>query len=29
MFKFHQILIFSTFRTVRQIFCPPNFPAIR
>ena len=24
-----QILIFSTFRTIRLIFCPPNFPAIR
>ena len=24
-----QILIFSTFRTIRQIFCPPNFPSIQ
>ena len=27
--RFCQILIFSTFKTIRQIFCPPNFPAIR
>ena len=27
--KILPILIFSTFKTIRQIFGPPNFPAIR
>ena len=27
--RFRQILIFSTSRTICQIFCLPNFPAIR
>ena len=28
-FDFFDFFDFSTSRTIRKIFCPPNFPAIR